>query len=87
MPARRHGSRLKRLRHGRTSLSCGLAPVSYPVPLPVDFRSRRWCYHHHRGVRSFRRFRLLLPGRVLIVRWVRVMPAGPYRWDRMPLGV
>ena len=87
MLRRRSGCRLRRLQQGRASLSCSLAPIAWPLPLPVDLRSRRWCYHHHRGVRSFRRFRLLLPGRVLVIRWVRVVPAGPYRWDRMPLGV
>lgn len=87
MPRRRSGCRLRRLQQGRASLSCSLAPVAWPPPLPVDLRSRRWCFHHHRGVRSFRRLRLLLPGRVLIVRWVRVVPAGRYRWDRIPLGV
>lgn len=87
MLRRRSCCRLRRLQRGRASLSCSLAPVAWPPPLPVDLRSRRWCFHHHRGVRSFRRLRLLLPGRVLIVRWVRVVPAGPYRWDHIPLGV
>ena len=87
MLRRRSGCRLRRLQQGRASLSCSLVPAAWPLPLPLDLRSRRWCFHHHRGVRSFRRLRLLLPGRVLIVRWVRVVPAGPYRWDRMPLGV
>ena len=87
MPARRPGSRLQRLRHGRASLSSSLEPVRFPVPLLIDFRSRRWCYHHHRGVSSFRRLRLLLFFRVLVIRWVRVMPADTYRWDRTPFGV
>lgn len=87
MPARRPGCRLRRLQQGRASLTVALAPMAWPLPLPVDLRSRRWCSHHHRGVRSFRRLRLLLPGRLLIVRWVRVVPAGRYRWDRIPLGL